>query len=137
MRRFLFIFFLVLCFAPPTWAQEITTEPICFTIRNEAPYKIYGELRTNYFTAPDGTEARHSGTFNLEKAGTLHEEEGYPMDRREFCSQGPFYPGRQLELIIRTLIPVFSCKTNIEIGEIVIQGKRLKEGGTKTWATCY
>ncbi len=137
MKYAFFIAFLALAIPVQSFAAEITASPICFTIRNEAPYKVYGEISTDYFTTPDGTEARHTGPFRLEKAGTVHEEKGYFLDRTEFCSQGPFYPGRQVELTIRTLIPIFSCKTNIEVGEIVIQGKRLKEGGTKTWATCY
>ena len=131
------IFILIFAFVPPVMAQEITSEPICFTIRNEAPYTVLGEVTTNYFTAPDGTEARHSGTFRLEKAGTLDEEKGHPLDVVELCSTGPFYPNRQLELTLRTLIPVFSCMTSIELGEIVVKGHRKKEGGTKTWAVCY
>ena len=130
-------FFLTFLVIASTIAQEITPSPICFTLRNEAPYRVYGEVSTDRYTMPDGTEARHNGSFRLEKAGTLHEDKGYPLDRTEFCSQGPFYPGRQLELTIRTLFPVFSCKTNIEVGEIVIKGRHKKEGGTKTWAVCY
>lgn len=112
-------------------------EPICFIVRNEAPYRVYGQFSTEYYTAPDGTKARHTGTFRLEKGGSKHPEEGYFTDRSEFCSSGPFYPGRQLELTLRTLIPIFSCKTNIELGEIVIKGKRNQDGTTKTWAICY
>ena len=128
----------VTCFScAPALAQEITEKPICFTIRNEAPYKVYGEITTNYYTTQDGTKARHTGTFRLEKAETRHPEKGHYLDRSEFCSSGPFYPGRQVELILRTLIPIFSCKTNIEVGEIIIKGQHKKEGGTKTWAECY
>lgn len=132
--------FFILAFvfsALPACAQEITPEPICFTVRNAAPYKVFGDFKTDYYTAPDGTSARHSGSFRLEKAGTTHKEKGYPLDRAEFCISGPFYPGRQVELTLRTLIPIFSCKTNIEIGEILIQGQVHKDGTTKTWATCY
>ncbi|MGH1377821.1 MAG: hypothetical protein ACRBB3_03280 [Alphaproteobacteria bacterium] len=124
-------------YSSPAHSQEITSQPICFTIRNEAPYKVYGEISTDYATAPDGTKARHTGTFRLEEPGTRDKDKGHPLDVSEFCSSGPFYPGRQLELTIRTLLPIFSCKTNIEVGEIVIKGHRKKEGGTKTWAVCY
>lgn len=117
-------------------AQEITPLPICFTIRNEAPYKVYGQMATDYYTTPDGTKARHTGTFRLEAKDTMHPD-GYPLDASEFCSSGPFYPGRQMELTLRTLIPIFSCKTNIELGEIKIHGKINKDGSTKTWATCF
>ena len=118
-------------------AQEVTQSPICFTVRNEAPYRVYGEISTDYYTAPDGSKARHTGTFRLEKAGTKREGKDYFIDRSEFCSSGPFYQGRQLEITLRTLIPTFSCKTNIELNEIVIKGHIKKDGTTKTWATCY
>lgn len=118
-------------------AQEITTQPICFTIVNHAPYKVYGQVATDYYTTPNGTKARHTGTFRLEAAGTLHKEKGYPLDRSEFCSSGPFYPNRQMELTLRTLVPIFSCKTNIELDDINIRGQIKEDGSAKTWAECY
>ncbi len=136
MKTF-FIFLLTFLLPLSVTAQEITPQPICFTIRNEAPYKIYGQMATDYYTAPDGTKARHTGTFRLEKAGTRHKEKDHFIDRSEFCSSGPFYDGRQLELTLRTLIPIFTCKTNVEVGEIVINGMQRDDGTTKTWATCY
>ncbi len=122
------------CFAH---AQDITASPICFSIRNEASYRVYGEVSTDYYTRPDGTKARHVGTFRLQKEGSQSEDGATFTDRTRVCSQGPFYPGQQLELTIRTLLPVFSCKTNVELGEIVIKGKKQKDGSTKTWAVCY
>ncbi|MCB1783047.1 MAG: hypothetical protein KDI13_03555 [Alphaproteobacteria bacterium] len=123
-------------YAVPVHAQEIVQEPICFTVRNVAPYKVYGNFITDFYTAPDGTKARHRSNFRLEEAGATDPEKGYPLDRAEFCSYGPFYPDRQLEMILRTLVPIFSCKVHVENGETVIKGQRLPEGGTKTWAEC-
>ena len=118
-------------------AQDIVSQPMCFNVKNEAPYKVYGSFITDYYTRPDGIRARHKSNFRLEEAGATHEEKGYPIDRAEFCTFGPFYPGRKLELVIRTLVPVFSCKTRIDQGEIVIQGHRKPEGGTETKALCF
>ena len=115
---------------------DVVQEPVCFQVINEAPYKVYGDFRTDYYTRPDGIRAKHRSNFRLEEPGTLHEE-GYPLDRAEFCSYGPFLPGRQLELTLRTLIPIFSCKTKLDQGPIVIKGRRKPEGGTETWAECY
>ncbi len=98
---------------------------------------VYGDVSTDYIEDQDGQKIRHTGSFRLEKAGTRDPKEGFYLDRSEFCSSGPFYPGRQLELTLRTLIPTFSCKTNIEMGEIIIQGQLKEDGTTKTWATCY
>ncbi len=128
---------LLLFFSTSAIAQDITASPICFTVRNEAPYRVYGDISTNYDTNAQGQKIRHNGSFRLEKAGTTQAKENYYLDRSEFCSKGPFYQGRQLELTIRTLIPVFSCKTSIELGEIIIKGKINDDGTTKTWAVCY
>lgn len=127
----------ILVFLPSSvFALDISDAPICFVIKNEAPYMVYGDISTNYQENENGTKVRHTATFRLQKLGT-NNDDGFPLDETEICSQGPFYPGRQLELTIRTLIPIFSCKTNIEIGEIIIKGKINDDGTTKTWAVCY
>lgn len=132
------LFIAILFFPLLAQAQEITKEPICFTVKNTAPYKVYGSFVTDYYTMPDGSRRRHTSNFRLDAAGDKDPKEGYPTDQAEFCSYGPFYPNRQLELIIRTLVPIFNCKTSVELGEIVIKGYRKPEpeGGTKTWAEC-
>lgn len=116
---------------------DIVSDPICFAVRNEAPYKIYGNFATDMFTNPDGIKAHHRSNFRLDEAGAKDEKTGEPTDRAEFCSYGPFYPGRKLELTLRTLFPVFSCQTKIDQGEIVIHGHRKPEGGAETWADCF
>lgn len=136
MKLGYWLFAILVFFSVPAHAQEIVQEPVCFIVRNQAPYKVYGNFVTDYYTAADGTKARHRSNFRLEEAGAIDPEKGYPLDVAEFCSYGPFYPERQLELVLRTLVPIFSCKTHVEKGEIIIKGERLPEGGTKTWAEC-
>jgi len=116
---------------------EIVSEPICFIVKNEAPYRVNGSFVTTYYTTESGSRLRHKSNFRLEPAGAVHETEGYPLDMAEFCSYGPFYESRKLEFVIRTLIPIFSCITSIDQGMIVIKGHRKPEGGTKTWAECF
>ncbi len=118
-------------------AQDIVDEAICFQVINEAPYKVYGNFGTDYYTTAEGTRARHRSNFRLDEPGSKDLEKGYPLDRAEFCSYGPFYPGRKLYFTLRTLVPIFSCKTRIEDGPIVIKGYRKPGGGTETWAECY
>lgn len=121
----------------PAHAQEIVQDPICFVVRNEANFMVYGNFGTDYYTRPDGIKARHRSNFRFDPAGSF-DSEGYESDRAEFCSYGPFYPGRKLELVLRTLFPVFSCKTRIDQGEIVIKGKRkADDSGVDMWAECY
>lgn len=130
--------------APPAAAQalpgnedlDVSKTPYCFTVVNEAPYSIYGDFSTNYYTRPDGIRARHRSNFRLMAAGEV-DEEGRPADRAEFCSYGPFYPGRKLEMTLRTLVPVFACQTRLDAGPIIIQGIRKPQGGTQTWAVCH
>lgn len=131
-----FALIVVFLISAAAWAQDIVGEPLCFTLRNEAPYKVYGNFITDYYTAPDGSQARHRSNFRLDEPGSK-DEEGHPADRAEFCSYGPFLPDRKLELVIRTLVPIFDCRTRIDQGEIVIKGYRKPEGGTETWAECY
>ena len=118
-------------------APDIVSEPLCFVLRNEAPYKVYGNFITDYYTAADGTRARHRSNFRLDEPGSKDPEKGFPTDRAEFCSYGPFFPGRKLELVLRTLVPIFDCKTRIDQGEIVITGQYKPEGGTDTKAKCF
>ncbi len=137
--RLPFIAFLTI-FCAPAWAQnenlDIVSEPICFNVRNEAAYTVTGSFQTDYYTRPDGIRARHRSNFRLGEAGAK-DDKGAPADVAEFCSYGPFLPERKLTLTIRTLVPVFSCKTKVDQGEIVIKGKKKPEGGTDTWAECF
>ena len=121
----------------PNAGLDILSEPICFSLRNEAPYKVYGTFSTDYFMRPDGIKTRHRSNFRFDVPGSKDPETGEPTDRAEFCSYGPFFKGRKLELTLRTLVPIFSCQTRIDQGEIVITGFRKPEGGTETKATCF
>ncbi len=140
MRLFtigLLAFFLLPCTAI---AQEVTAEPICFNIINDSDQIIYGSVVTDYITREDGLKIHYDGTFRLAPKGTVTPETGYRKDFSEFCTRGPFFPGRQMQITLRTLIPVFSCKTSIEAGDVVVHSKIIMKNGIKTrkyWATCY
>jgi hypothetical protein len=121
---------------------EVVSEPICFFVKNTTDSKVYGTFITNYFTNEQGVRARHRSNFRLENAGTVSDEPGengelYPIDVAEFCSYGPFYPGRKLHLTLRTLIPIFDCKTRVDQGPIVIKAEPKPDGGTRTYAECF
>lgn len=126
--------------AGPAWAQEgmpiageptvprplgeVSDVPHCFNVINKAPYTVFGSINTNYFINADGIKTRHKSNFRLEYD-----------DYAEFCTYGPFYEDGKVELVLRTLIPIFNCKT-APTGDIVIYGRRKAEGGTETWAAC-
>lgn len=122
----------------PELGGEILKEPICFTVRNTADHMIYGNIGTNYYMDPQyETKARHRSNFRFEAAGAK-DDEGYPADQAEFCSYGPFFKDRKLELSLRTLFPVFSCQTKVDQGEIIIKSERKEDdSGVKIWAECF
>lgn len=135
---------IVMLFAPFYAAQaqnlDIVDEPICFLVVNKADHEINGHIMTDKYPRPDGLIDRHKENFRLQAAGSRDPEKGYPTDRVEFCSYGPFYPGRKLDLTIKTLFPVFSCKTRIDKGPILIHSEPRTEdvfGGVNMWADCY
>lgn len=123
--------------AVPALAPNIVKDPICFTLRNTAPFKVYGTFSTDSFVRPDGVKTRHRANFRLDPAGAVDPEKNTPTDRAEYCSYGPFFPGNKLDLTLRTLVPIFNCRTRIDQGEIIIEGKQKPEGGTDTHALCF
>lgn len=148
MKTFLLPAFVLLCLAPQGALAQlpaspssdgagIVSEPVCFVLINQAPYKVYGNFGTDYYTDAEGRKARHRSNFRLEEAGAKDPEKGFPLDQAEFCSYGPFYEGGKLDLVLRTLVPIFSCKTKLDQGPIIITGVRKPEGGTDTTAACF
>lgn len=110
--------------AQPRALGEVTPQPICFNLRSDAPYTVYGTLVTNGYIDADGNQARHRSNFRLQQG-----------DVRQVCTSGPFYDGRKLDLQLRSLFPLFDCRTAVT-GDIRIHGRRKPEGGTETWADC-
>lgn len=116
--------FIVTSPTQPKALGAVTTSPRCFNVINKAPYSVYGSIHTNFFIREDGIKTRHRSNFRLK-----------PDAYAQFCTSGPFYDGEKIELVLRTLVPLFSCKTAI-YGDILIKGRRKPEGGTETWAEC-
>jgi hypothetical protein len=96
----------------------------CFNLINKAPYTVNGSMNTDYYDLADGGRGRAHRNFRLRPGGETR-----------LCSFGPFYPGARLELVLRTLVPIFSCYT-VAQGDIVIFGEIKPEGGTRTWVDC-
>ena len=77
-----------------------------------APFKFKGKIE------------RHEANFSLNEGESV-----------EICSTGPFYEGYKVDLTIRTLIPLFSCKTRLS-GEIVLRRKEDENGNKLLYADC-
>jgi hypothetical protein len=104
--------------------QVMTAEPQCFIIASDAPYTVFGTVATDYYVGKDGGKTRHQQNFRLD-----------PKQQVRACSTGPFYPGQKLDFIIRTLIPIFTCKIS-PAGTIMIHGSFKADGRTETTADC-
>ncbi|MCB1556158.1 MAG: hypothetical protein KDJ15_02475 [Alphaproteobacteria bacterium] len=139
IRLGFFVFVSVLFLGAPARAQldpqpttphplgEVTDAPICSTVVNQAPYTVMGVIVTQAYVRADGVYARHRVNFWLK-----------PEEKREFCTSGPFFDGRTVEFSLRSLIPVFTCRTGVG-GEIIVHGRYESEsvgGGTVSWADC-
>ncbi len=113
----------------PAAAQEILEQPICFTIINKAPYGVLGDVKTaqDHTDAGRGEAVTYTATFKLKEGET-----------NDVCTTGPLLEGNRVRITLRTLVPIFECKTMIYQGaQIVIRGRYNKaEYKTETWAEC-
>ena len=113
---------IVSCLTIPATAGDVTPFQECATLRNAADQEVMGVIKTESFKYK-GQMVRHEKNFDLKDGETA-----------EVCSTGPFFPGYKVELTIRTIMPLFSCKTRLS-GEIVLR-RREKDGFTDLYADC-
>lgn len=106
------------------YAGEVTPFEECATLRNMSDQTIMGVIRTAPFKVKGGAPQRHEGPFRLEEGETV-----------QICSTGPFYDGYKVELVLRTIIPLFTCKTRLS-GDIMLRKTETAEGYTKLYADC-
>jgi len=125
MRMLPTLFVLFLMSVPNlSQAAEVTPFEECANLRNMTDQTIMGVVRTAPFKATTGDVQRHEGSFRLE-----------PDEIATICSKGPFYDGYRVELVIRTIIPLFTCKTRLS-GDIYLRKTENSEGITKLYAEC-
>jgi len=111
--------------APSMPDGEILPKPICSALVNRSDVSILGSIVTQKQTIADGTKVAHRDNFKI-LAG----------QRKEFCVSGPFFEGRRVEIVLRTVVPLFSCKTKLD-KEIFLDSEAVAEGTRKLSATCY
>lgn len=105
---------------------EYVYPPICFEITNTAPYTVFGEVSTAEDQNDQGKIVTHRAVFRLKN------QESEPV-----CSTGPYYEGSRLRITLRTIFPIFECKTLIyEDADIIIRGQVQNDGTTETWIEC-
>ena len=75
---------------------------------------------------------RHRSEFRLE-----------PGETTQACTVGPFYADYRVAFVVKTFIPLFSCKTKVN-EDIIIKRQRIgrdtyktNERGETIWAECH
>lgn len=109
---------------PPSLAGDVSPFQECATLRNMSDQTIIGVVRTAPFKTINGAVQRHEGSFRLETDEAV-----------KICSTGPFYDGYKVELTLKTIMPLFTCKTRLS-GDIMLRKTTTKEGFTKLYADC-
>lgn len=103
---------------------EVLREPICSALINRSDQTILGTLSTAPQEAASGDKIAHRDNFRLASG-----------EKKEFCVSGPFYEGRRIKLVIRTLMPLFECKTRVE-EPVYLDAEEGDNGMKKLSATC-
>lgn len=82
------------------------------------------QIRTDYFLREDGARDYHETILRL-AAGK----------DREICAKGPFYPDYEVDLVLKSLFPLFDCRTKLQ-GEIPLRERELPDGDREFYAVC-
>lgn len=131
--KFISLALVILFLSSPAYAQidlsggkegEVLSQPICTEMTNDSDVSMQGTISTAVQTLKNGDLARHRDNFKL-----------MPGQTREICASGPFFEGRRLELVVRTMIPLFSCKTKID-RKITLTARLDDEGIRRYSANC-
>lgn len=123
MRILLFLFLLI--FSGSVQAQELyAPTPQCAQIKNETKDDALVEIRTDYYLHENGAKDYYETILRLK-----------PDESREVCAKGPFYPDYKVNLTIKSLFPLFDCRTKLT-GEIPIRERKAAGGGRDFYAVC-
>ena len=82
------------------------------------------QIRTDYYLREDGSRDYHETILRIEGGKD-----------REICAKGPFYPDYKVDLILKSLFPLFDCRTKLQ-GEIPIREKMDQRGNREFYAVC-
>ena len=123
MKYFLALLFLLIPVSAQA-AELYSPQPKCAVIRNETKDKTFVAIRTDFYTKPDGARSYYEEIMHLK-----------PDEERQVCAKGPFYDGYKVNLIIKSLFPLFDCKTKLE-GTIPVREKPTPSGGRDFYAVC-
>ena len=110
LSYFTLALFMALMLSRSGFAADVTPFKECATLVNFTNQQVMGVIKTDAFKF-QGKITRHEKNFNLQEGETV-----------AVCSTGPFFPGYKVELTIRTIMPLFTCKTRLS-GNIYLRKK--------------
>ena len=109
--------------------QYLIDDPVCFNIINEEQQTVIGHVETARHPVSGN---RHRSEFRLESG-----------ERTQACTVGPFYADYRVGFVIKTFLPLFSCKTKVN-EDIIIKRQRIGRDtykknvrGETIWAECH
>lgn len=95
------LFLLLLLGAPASArAQVFTDTPQCVSVHNGTDHEVLGHVETDEYRDDTGNLSWHRSNFRLQANET-----------EQACSTGPFFPGQQLRVVLKTIIPLYTCRT--------------------------
>lgn len=102
--------------ALPARAQVFSDAPLCLKIHNTIDHEVLGHIETAEYYDDAGKLSWHRSNFRIKEDET-----------KEVCSTGPFFDGYKLRIVIKTLMPLYSCKT--EMNRTVTLSNQTDENG--------
>ena len=94
----------LLCALPMTAAsaQVFSEEPLCVNLANMTGDEVLGHIETDEYYDESGKLSWHRSNFRLQADET-----------RQVCSTGPFFDGYTLRIVLKTIVPLYSCLTEM------------------------
>lgn len=102
MRLALALFVLIFLIAPSARAQLLSETPLCVKLINATGNEALGHVETAEYYDADGNLSWHRSAFRIAKDA-----------EQDVCSTGPFFDGYRLRVVVKTLIPLYSCLTEM------------------------
>lgn len=117
MKRFLSCLTLALLLTPAAArAQVFSDTPLCLTLYNSLDYEVLGHVETAEYHDAKGKLSWHRSNFRLN-----------PEQQQKVCATGPFFDGYKLRVVLKTVMPLYSCLTTMD--RILTISKKNDENG--------
>ena len=101
MIHLILLLLIFLC-AAPAQAQTFTDTPLCLTLDNKTGDAVLGHIETAEYRDDHGKQSWHRHNFRIPKE-----------ESQEVCSTGPFFDDQKLRVVVKTIMPLYTCLTSM------------------------